>query len=196
MAQSCGGLKMSLNIIAYDPKKLKERKDKFKEKYGVSYEKFEYWMLVPTKNDFFYFLHPEFLESDTKKYIEMAKEDEMIQNFDEIYSFHISYGDFYFLRKELGEMVGVRFDDKDLLDARIYYGDELKDSALLRFLLHSDCDGMFSTYDVQKSYEQFLKFCDGKKLQEKKTGKWRKEIGEFLNFWQKSAERKLQWKSY
>ena len=187
---------MILIIIAYDPKKLIERKDKFKEKYGVSYEKFEYWMRVPTKNDFFYFLHPEFLESDTRKYIEMEKEDEIIQTFDEIYSFHISYGDFYFLRKELGEIVGVRFDDENLLDSHIYYGDGLKDSALLRFLVYSDCDGKFSTYNVQKSYEQFLKFCDEKKLQEKKAGKWRKEISEFLNFWQKSAERKLQWKFY
>lgn len=37
---------MSLDIIAYDPKKLKERKDKFEEKYGLSYEKFNDWMLV------------------------------------------------------------------------------------------------------------------------------------------------------
>ncbi|MDW3821475.1 hypothetical protein [Klebsiella quasipneumoniae] len=53
---------MSLDIIAYDPKKLKERKAKFKEKYGLSYKKFNGWMLTPSKDTFFYFLHPEFLK--------------------------------------------------------------------------------------------------------------------------------------
>lgn len=66
-------------------------------------------------------------------------------------------------------------------------------TALLSFFLHSDCDGTFSSYDIQKSYDQFLKLCDGKKLREKKAGKWRKEIDEFLKFWRKSSEQKLQW---
>ncbi len=64
---------------------------------------------------------------------------------------------------------------------------------MLRFFLHSDCDGEFSRYDIQKSYEQFLNLCDEKELQDKKAGTWGKEIDEFLNFWQKSAEQKLQW---
>lgn len=45
----------------------------------------------------------------------------------------------------------------------------------------------------QESYDQFLKLCDGKKLQDKKAGKWGKEIDEFLDFWRKSSEQKLQW---
>ena len=31
---------MSLDIIAYDPKETKARKNKFKAKYGISYDKF------------------------------------------------------------------------------------------------------------------------------------------------------------
>lgn len=184
---------MSLDIIAYDPKKLKERKDKFEEKYGLSYEKFNDWMLTPSKDIFFYFLHPEFLKSDTKKYEEMEKDADKAQEFDEIDSFHIGYGHFHFLRKELGELVSVRYDDSNLFDPRIYYDDELVDMALLRFFLHSDCDGEFSSYDIHESYDQFLKLCDGKKLQDKKAGNWGKEIDEFLNFWRKSSEQKLQW---
>lgn len=184
---------MCLDIIAYDPKKLKERKNKFKEKYGLSYEKFNYWMLFPSKDSFFYFLHPEFLKSDTKKYKEMEKAADKVQELVEIDSFNIGYGQFHFLRKELEELVGVRFDDKNLFDPRIYYDDELEDTALLRFFLHSDCDGEFSSFDIQESYDQFLKLCDGKMLQDKKAGKWGKEIDEFLNFWRKSSEQKLQW---
>lgn len=179
---------MSLDIIAYDPKKLKERKNKFKEKYGLSCEKFNNWMLTHSK-DTFYILHPEF----TKKYEEMEKDADKAQEFDEIDSFHIGYGHFHFLRKELGELVGVRYDDSNLFDPRIYYDDELVDTALLRFFLHSDCDGEFSSYDIQKSYEQFLNLCDRKKLQDKKAGTWGKEIDEFLKFWRKSSEQKLQW---
>lgn len=65
---------MSLAIIAYAPEEAKKRKDKFKEKYGLSYEKFNDWMLTPSKDTFFYFLHPEFLKDDTKKYEEMEKD--------------------------------------------------------------------------------------------------------------------------
>lgn len=187
---------MSLDIIAYDPKKLKERKDKFREKYSLSWEKLEVlddFMVIPSKNNFFYFLHPEFLENDTKKYEEMVKDADKIQDLDEIDSFHIGYGHFHCLRKELGELVSVRYDDSNLFDPRIYYDDELVDTALLRFFLHSDCDGEFSSYDIQKSYEQFLNLCNEKKLQDKKTDVWGKEIDEFLNFWRKSSEQKLQW---
>ena len=184
---------MSLDIIAFDPIETENRKDKFDEKYNVPFEKFENDMFIPSKDDFFYYLHPQWLENDTKVYKEMKKAVEKIQDFAEIDSYHIGYGHFHFLRKELGELVDVRYDDSNLFDPRIYYDDELVDTALLRFFLHSDCDGEFSSYDIQKSYNQFLKLCDGKKLQDKKAGKWGKEIDEFLNFWRKSAEKKLQW---
>lgn len=187
---------MSLDIIAYDPKKLKERKDKFREKYSLSWENLEVlddFMVIPSKNNFFYFLHPEFLENDTKKYEEMVKDADKIQDLDEIDSFHIGYGHFHCLRKELGELIGVIYNEDDIFNPTISYDDELDDTALLRFFLHPDCDGAFSSYDIQKSYEQFLKLCDGKMLQDKKAGKWGKEIDEFLNFWRKSSEQKLQW---
>ncbi|WP_279125753.1 hypothetical protein [Lactobacillus taiwanensis] len=184
---------MSLDIIAYDPVETENRRDKFEEKYGLSCEEFNDWMLVPSKDTFFYFLHPEFLKSDTKKYEEMEKDADKAQGLDKIDSFHIGYGHFHCLRKELGELVGVRHDDENPFDPRIYYDDELEDTALLRFFLHPDCDGAFSSYDIQKSYEQFLKLCDEKKLQDKKVGTWGKEIDEFLKFWRKSSEQKLQW---
>ena len=44
-----------------------------------------------------------------------------------------------------------------------------------------------------KSYEQFLNLRDKRKLQDKKAGTWGKEIDEFLKFWRKSSEQKLQW---
>ena len=94
---------MSLDIIAYDPKETKARKNKFKAKYGISYDKFDDEMVKPRKDMFCYYLHPELLESDIKKYEEMDDDAENIQDVDEIDSFHIGYGHFYFLRKELGE---------------------------------------------------------------------------------------------
>ena len=52
-------------------------------------------MLTPSKDTFFYFLHPEFLKSDTKKYEEMEKDADKTEEFDEIDSFHIGYGHFF-----------------------------------------------------------------------------------------------------
>lgn len=34
---------------------------------------------------------------------------------------------------------------------------------------------------------------EAKKIKDKKSGTWGEEIAEFLNFWQKSSEQKLQW---
>lgn len=179
---------MSLDIIAYDPKETKSRKDKFKAKYGISYDKFNDEMLEPDEDNFFYYLHPELFESDVEKYYEMEDDAEKIQDVDEIDRFHIGYGHFYVLRKELGELVGVKYDDSD-----IYYDDKLEDTSLLKFFLHSDCDGSFSTIDIQKSYKQFFNLCNKEKLQDKKNGKWAKEIKDFLKFWKESADQNLQW---
>ena len=47
---------MSLDIIAYDPKKLKERKDKFREKYSLSWENLEVlddFMVIPSKINYY-----------------------------------------------------------------------------------------------------------------------------------------------
>ncbi|MGS0678317.1 hypothetical protein [Lactobacillus johnsonii] len=52
---------MSLDIIAYDPVETENRKDKFEEKYNVP---FENDMFIPSKDDFFYYLHPQWLERD------------------------------------------------------------------------------------------------------------------------------------
>ena len=38
---------MSLDIVAFDPKEVKARKDKFKAKYGISYDKFDDEMIKP-----------------------------------------------------------------------------------------------------------------------------------------------------
>lgn len=94
---------MSLDIIAYDPKETKARKNKFKAKYGISYDKFDDEMIKPRKDMFCYYLHPELLESDIKEYEEMDDDAELIADVDEVDSFHIGYGQFNFLRKELGE---------------------------------------------------------------------------------------------
>ena len=67
---------MSLDIIAYDPKETKARKNKFKAKYGISYDKFDDEMIKPRKDMFCYYLHPELLESDIKKYEEMDDDAE------------------------------------------------------------------------------------------------------------------------
>ena len=114
---------MSLDIIAYDPKETKARKNKFKAKYGISYDKFDDEMIKPRKDMFCYYLHPELLESDIKKYEEMDDDAELIADVDEVDSFHIGYGHFHFLRKELGELVGIRYDDSDVFNTRIYYDD-------------------------------------------------------------------------
>lgn len=136
---------MSLDIIAYDPKETKARKNKFKAKYGISYDKFDDEMIKPRKDMFCYYLHPELLESDIKKYEEMDDDAELIADVDEVDSFHIGYGHFNFLRKELGELVGIRYDDSDVFNTSIYYDDCYKNTSLLNFFLHSDCDGEFST---------------------------------------------------
>ena len=184
---------MSLDIIAYDPKETKARKNKFKAKYGISYDKFDDEMIKPRKDMFCYYLHPELLESDIKKYEEMEDDAENIQDVDEIDSFHIGYGHFYFLRKELGELVGMKYDGSDVFNTRIYYDDKLEGTPLLKFFFHSDCDDSFSTIDIQKSYKQFFNLCNKEKLQDKKNGKWAKEIKDFLKFWKESADQNLQW---
>lgn len=184
---------MSLDIIAYDPKETKARKNKFKAKYGISYDKFGDEMIKPRKDMFCYYLHPELLESDIKKYEEMDDDAELIADVDEVDSFHIGYGQFNFLRKGLGELVGIRYDDYDVFNTRIYYDDCYKNTSLLNFFLHSDCDGEFSTDEIQESYEQFTKYCDKEMLREKKAGKWAEEINSFLKFWKESADKKLQW---
>lgn len=164
---------MSLDIIAYDPKETKARKNKFKAKYSISYDKFDDEMIKPRKDMFCYYLHPELLESDIKKYEEMDDDAELIADVDEVYSFNIGYGQFNFLRKELCELVGIRYDDSDVFNTRIYYDDCYKNTSLLNFFLHSDCD------------EEMLR--------EKKAGKWAEEINSFLKFWKESADKKLQW---
>ena len=45
---------MSLDIIAYDPKETKARKNKFKAKYGISYDKFDDEMLEPDEDKAWY----------------------------------------------------------------------------------------------------------------------------------------------
>lgn len=185
---------MSLDIVAYDPKEVKARKNKFKDKYGLTYDEFDDEMFRPDKSNFFYYLHPELFKNDSEKYEEMEDDAAKVQDVDEIDSFHIGYGHFHFLRKELGELVGVKYDDSDVFNTRIYYDDKLEDTPLLKFFFHSDCDGSFSTIDIQKSYEQFLNLCNKEKLQDKKNGKWAKEINDFLKFWKDSVDRKLQWK--
>lgn len=184
---------MSLDIIAFDPLETENRKNKFEEKYGIPFEKFENDMFIPSKDDFFYYLHPQWLEKDTEVYKEMKKTAERIQDFAEVDSYHIGYGHFHFLRKELGELVGVIYNDDDIFNPTISYDSELASTPLLNFFFHSDCDDIFTAHDVQISYEQFIKLCDKNKLQDKKAGKWGKEINRFLNFWQKSATQKLQW---
>ncbi|WP_297818718.1 hypothetical protein [uncultured Lactobacillus sp.] len=184
---------MSLDIIAYDFKKSKERKNEFKEKYNLSVEDFDGEMFEPSDNDFFYFLHPEFLKNDTKKYEEMEKDAEKAQDFDEVDCFHIGDGHFDFLKRELGELVGIEYDDRDFMNTRIIYDNKLEGTALIGFFLHPECDGSFSSDDVQTSYKQFLELCDEKKLKDKKNDKLEKEISGFLNFWENSAEQKLQW---
>ena len=124
---------MSLDIVAFDPKEVKARKDKFKAKYGISYDKFDDEMIKPRKDMFCYYLHPELLESDIKKYEEMDDDAELIADVDEVDSFHIGYGHFIFLRKELGELVGIRYDDSDVFNTRIYYDDCYKNTSLLNF---------------------------------------------------------------
>ena len=150
-------------------------------------------MIKPRKDMFCYYLHPELLESDIKEYEEMDDDAELIADVDEVDSFHIGYGQFHFLRKELGELVGIRYDDSDVFNTRIYYDDCYKNTSLLNFFLHSDCDGDFSTDEIQESYEQFTKYCDKEMLREKKAGKWAEEINSFLKFWKESADKKLQW---
>lgn len=184
---------MSLDIIAFDPIETEKRKDKFEEKYNVPFEKFENDMFIPSKDDFFYYLHPQWLENDTKVYKEMRKAAEKIQNFAEIDSFHIGYGHFHFLRKELGELIGVVYNDEDIFNSTITYDNKLTSTPLLSFFFHSDCDGIFTADDVQNSYKQFTNICDKNELQDKRSGNWGEEISGFLNFWQKSAEQKLQW---
>ena len=179
---------MSLDIIAYDPKETKSRKDKFKAKYGISCDKFNDEMFEPDKDSFFYYLHPELLESDTEKYNEMEKDAELVDDVNEIDNFHIGYGHFHFLRERLGGLVGVRYDGFD-----IYYNDSLEGTPLIKFFFHSDCDGEFSTKDIQKSYEQFSKLYDKEKLQKEQKGEWAEEINSFLKFWKESADKKLQW---
>ena len=124
---------------------------------------------------------------------EIKDEAELIADVDEVDSFHIGYGQFHFLRKELGELVGIRYDDSDVFNTHIYYDDCYKNTSLLNFFLHSDCDGEFSTDEIQESYEQFTKYCDKEMLREKKAGKWAEEINSFLKFWKESADKKLQW---
>lgn len=147
---------MSLDIIAYDPKETKARKNKFKAKYGISYDKFDDEMIKPRKDMFCYYLHPELLESDIKEYEEMDDDAELIADVDEVDSFHIGYGQFNFLRKELGELVGIRYDDSDVFNTRIYYDDCYKNTSLLNFFLHSDWDGMTYLGFDKKGYSYEL----------------------------------------
>ena len=79
------------------------------------------------------------------------------------------------------------------MNTRIIYDNKLEGTALIGFFLHPECDGSFSSDDVQTSYKQFLELCDEKKLKDKKNDKLEKEISGFLNFWENSAEQKLQW---
>lgn len=132
-------------------------------------------------------------EQCSATYEEMDDDAELIADVDEVDSFHIGYGHFNFLRKELGELVGIRYDDSDVFNTSIYYDDCYKNTSLLNFFLHSDCDGEFSTDEIQESYEQFTKYCDEEMLREKKAGKWAEEINSFLKFWKESADKKLQW---
>lgn len=184
---------MSLDIVAFDPKEVKARKDKFKAKYGISCDKFNDEMFEPDKDSFFYYLHPELLESDTEKYNEMEKDAELVDDVNEIDNFHIGYGHFHFLRERLGGLVGVRYDDVDMLHYRIYYDDSLEGTPLIKFFFHSDCDGEFSAGDIQKSYEQFSKLCNREKLQKEQKSEWAEEINSFLKFWKESADKQLQW---
>ena len=186
---------MSLDIIAYDPKETKARKNKFKAKYGISCDKFneETAIFEPSENQLCYFLHPELLESDTEKYNEMEKDAELVDDVNEIDNFHIEYGHFHFLKKRLGGLVGVRYDYVDMLYYHIYYDDSLEGTPLIKFFFHSDCDDEFSTEDIQKSYKQFSKLYDKEKLQKEQKGEWAEEINSFLKFWKESADKKLQW---
>lgn len=183
---------MSLCIVAYDPEKTKLEKEKFKAKYGISYDKFCDEMRRPLKDDFCYYLHPELLENDTKKYDEMDDCVEEIKDVESRHDFHIGYGHFHCLRRELGGLVGVRYDDTDMWNCQIYYDDKLTSTSLLKFFLHSDCDDEFSADDVQNSYKQFTKFCDKEELRTKQVSVYGEEINDFLSFWKKSADQKLQ----
>ena len=93
---------MSLDIIAYDPKETKARKNKFKAKYGISYDKFDDEMIKPRKDMFCYYLHPELLESDIKEYEEMdddATEEEIKDEAADIAFEHFGYS-FWEINKE------------------------------------------------------------------------------------------------
>lgn len=93
---------MSLDIIAFDPIETEKIKDKFEEKYNVPFEKFENDMFIPSKDDFFYYLHPQWLENDTKVYKEMRKAAEKYKFLLKLIVSILVMVIFTFLEKNLG----------------------------------------------------------------------------------------------
>lgn len=184
---------MSLDIIAYDEKVKHKKEERFKRIFGITLEEY-YQLEAPSREDFAYFTHPNLYDVDNQLYLSMCDEaDNIADNTPEENSFHIGYISFFYLRKELASVVNISYiTNKNSFDTSINYPDEFKDTELLNFFLHSDCDGEFSHKEIKEAFSLFYKKANKSKLTELKNSS-KYNVGEFLHFVDDCIERNLSW---
>lgn len=146
---------------------------------------------------------PDLKNYDTliKKLAEKAEYDLPDDTY-EVDNFHIGYGGFYWIRQELANFCGAHYytvDDGSVFgQTRISYPEWWGNGnrigrALLRFFLHSDCDGQVSEEDIHLLAKYFWDNQIRSKVAKRSTSDWKPKVLAFLDFVQKSSHNSVYW---
>ena len=127
--------------------------------------------------------------------------NELPENF-EVATFHIGYGGFFMIRKELAKLVHAKYftiDDGSVFgDSRFQYPSWWENGnrtgkALMDFFLHSDCDGKFSEEQIHLLANYFRNNQIRRKVEKYCNSDWKPEILRFLDFLQRSSKGSIYW---